>query len=347
METFLPAYNDPLFSLLMIVFIAFIVALSSYLFEQYHKQKEEGKLLRFLEGFDATECSLESEEMPYEEHMLKPLSLLATAFEKSGEYPKAISLYLYLIKHTQSKQNRNTLMQRLAHTYLYAGFLERACQLYLEILRKNPKNIPVLHSLCIVYERMHQFEKAKEVLLPLEVLHQEVSSLHAFLAFLSLHAQQHTSPQACSQQLLTLLQKEPRLYVHIMPLLFKLSPKEAWRVLDMSRIDEILDILWFLPKSQLDFAIITQNSVLSTLYYLKGVTKTPSLESGHFLLDLLALQKREGKAEAELCFTYLCQQCKQHFPMRFHRCPNCMAIYSIKVEEDFAKKRPKRGDSLL
>ncbi len=73
--------------------------------------------------------------------MLKPLTLLAKAFENAGEYHKAISIYLYLIKNISHDSGKIELMERLGNTYLHAGFLERAQSIYTEILRKKPRNM--------------------------------------------------------------------------------------------------------------------------------------------------------------------------------------------------------------
>ena len=74
-------------------------------------------------------------------------------------------------------------MERLGNTYLHAGFLERARSIYAEILRKKPRNIKVLYELGVVYEMMHKYDKAKEVIEPLEMLGDETHALTKFLEF--------------------------------------------------------------------------------------------------------------------------------------------------------------------
>ena len=81
MEHILPAYDDPLFSILLIIVIALIIALVTYGWGLYRQQKEEGNLLKFLEKFDSSECALDTSDMPFQDNMLKPFSLLAKAFD--------------------------------------------------------------------------------------------------------------------------------------------------------------------------------------------------------------------------------------------------------------------------
>jgi len=285
--------------------------------------------------------------MVFEPNMLKPLTLLAKAFENSGEYHKSISIYLYLIKHIAHDSGELELMERLGNTYLHAGFLERSMSIYTEILRKKPRNTKVLYELGIVYEMMQQYDKAREVLGPLKILGEETRSLETFLDFSELLTDKTLSIQDKVAKLKQLLDEEPSLYRQIVTVLLQLDTKSAWEVIDPTRIKELLDILWILPNSQLDLDIILSNKPLQTLYYAKGYLQEPVIQSGIFSLDMLASAKQNGFEEGDLHFSYLCQKCKQSFPVSFKRCPNCMAINSVKVEEKIAKSSPKTDYSLL
>jgi len=350
LEHILPAYNDPLFSILLIIVLGLIIAVSTYGWSLYRQQKEQGHLLQFLDKFDSSECALDTNDMPYEPHMFKPLTLLAKAFENAGEYHKAISIYLYLIKNISDDLGKTELLERLGNTYLHAGFLERSRTIYTDILRKQPRNTKVLYELGVVYEMMHQYDKAKEVIEPLELLKEDTYALKKFLDFSQVKANKKTSVEHKITRLKHILKEEPKLYRQVVAALLKLDTQEAWKVIDPTRIKEILDILWFLPNSQLDLDIITSNKQLSTLYYAKGYLPQPDSpleESGIFALDMLATAKQNGFDKGDLLFSYLCKKCKQSFPIGFKRCPNCMAIHSVEVEENIGKASPKTDYSLL
>jgi tetratricopeptide (TPR) repeat protein len=347
LETILPAYNDPLFSILLIVVIALIISVVTYAWGLYKQQKEEGNLLKFLEKFDSAECALDTDDMPFEPHMFKPLTLLAKAFENSGEYHKAINIYLYIIKNISEELAKMELMERLGNTYLHAGFLERARSIYTEILRKRPRNVKVLYELGVVYEMMHNYEKAQEIIEPLKTLNEETYTLRKFLELSALTSNKILSTEEKTIQLKRILEEEPKLYRQIVDTLLKLDTTTAWQIIDPARIKEVIDILWFLPNSQLDLDIITSNKTLSTLYYAKGYLQKPTLESGIFAVDMLATARENGFEEGDLLFSYLCRKCKQSFPVSFKRCPNCMAINSVEVEEEIAKASPKTDYSLL
>jgi len=346
-EQILPAYNDPLFSILLIIVSALIISIVTYAWGLYKQQKEEGNLLKFLDKFDSSECSLDTDDMPFEEHMFKPLTLLAKAFENSGEYHKAINIYLYIIKHISDEPAKLELMERLGNTYLHAGFLERARSIYTEILRKRPRNTKVLYELGIVYEMMHRYDKAREIIEPLNTLGEDTHTLSEFLTLSALTLDKILNTEEKIAALKEILEEEPKLYRQIVDTLLKLETASAWKIIDPSRIKEIIDILWFLPNSQVDLDIITSDERLSTLYYAKGYLQKPSLKSGIFAVDMLATARENGFGEGDLLFSYLCKKCKQSFPVSFKRCPNCMAINSVEVEEKIAKASPKTDYSLL
>ncbi len=348
MEHILPAYKDPLFSIMLILVIALIIALVTYGWGIHKEYKEEGNLLKFLEKFDSSECSLNTSDMVFEPNMLKPLSLLAQAFENVGEYHKSINIYLYLIKHIKYEVAQIELMERLGNTYLHAGFLERSKSIYLEILRKRPRNPQILYELGIVYEILHEYDKAREILEPLKILGEDTSSLTKFWDYSSLSHDKKMDKELKIESFQKLLEDEPKLFREVFKSLLALDIKSAWSIIDLDRVGEILDILWFLPYSQLDLDIIATDTKLQTLYYVKGYIQKPMLVSDTiFSLHLLATAKENGFEEADLIFSYLCQKCKQSFPVSFHRCPSCMAIHSIKVEEKIAKLTPKTDYSLL
>ena len=347
METILPAYNDPLFSILLIIVIALIISVVTYAWGLYKQQKEEGNLLKFLDKFDSSECSLDTDDMPFEEHMFKPLTLLAKAFENSGEYHKAINIYLYIIKHIDDDLAKLELMERLGNTYLHAGFLERARSIYTEILRKRPRNTKVLYELGVVYEMMHEYDKAQEIIEPLNTLGEDTHTLSKFLELSALTSNKLLGTDEKVAALKKILSEEPKLYRQIVDTLLKLDTTEAWKIIDPERIKEMIDILWFLPNSQVDLDIITSDERLSTLYYAKGYLQKPSLHSGIFAVDMLATARENGFEDGDLLFSYLCKKCKQSYPVSFKRCPNCMAINSVEVEEKIAKASPKTDYSLL
>jgi hypothetical protein len=176
---------------------------------------------------------------------------------------------------------------------------------------------------------------------------EETSELEKFLHFEKIVSDKRMQPDEKVKSLLALLESEKALYRPVIALLFRLDTPTAWEYIDRESLHTILDILWFLPYSQLDLDIITQDSRLSAIYFAKGYLQHSVEKSGIFAVDMLAAARSSGFEEGDLLFSYLCKKCKQSFPVSFTRCPNCLALNTIEVEESIAKQRTQTGYSLL
>lgn len=347
MDKILPAYNDPLFSILIITILILVVATVSYFMGNYKEDIQLKNLKSFLGKIEIDGCSLDIDKLPFETTLITPLSILAKTFSTQGEYQKAIGIYIYLINNLQSFTQKEYLLEGLGETYLRAGFLKRAESVFLEILRKHPRNRTILYYLEIVYELLNEYDKAKETLKPLEIMGENISALETHLKVSSLLKNIHISREDKIIQLKEIIKNGS--YRRIIRELFRLDFNTAWELLDKDRIYLIVDILWFLPSSNLNFDIISSCNTLNGIYTAKGILpqkeNTPS--SGIFAIDAINSAQRGGNFDLDLNFSYSCNRCKQHFPISFDRCPKCYAIDSIQVQESIGKKRTNTGFSLL
>ncbi|CAA6811075.1 MAG: Unknown protein [uncultured Sulfurovum sp.] len=349
MDNILPAYDDPLFSILIIIILILIVAVSSLIVGNYKEKKKKNSLEKFLCGFKKDNAVLNIEEMPFEKALIKPLSLLAQAFKTQGEYQKSINLNLYLIDNISNFFEKEKILEQLGETYLKAGFLKRSKLIYLEILNKHPRNKKALYYLGIVYELMHEFDKALETLTPLEILGEKTEKLQAHIELSKLLEQKKLSKAEKVSQLTALLQEKNYPYRRIMKALFTLDLNVAWENIENDRIGSILDILWFLPSLNLNFDIISNNETLSAIYLAKGSLETEELNkrSNIFSIDTIIASKIGNKTNVDLLFSYGCGKCKNHFPIGFTRCPKCYAIDAIQIKETLVQKQSQTSYSLL
>ena len=349
MDKILPAYNDPLFSILVIIILVLIVAMSSFVMGNIKEKKKRKTLNSFLKGFNTKESVLEIEEMPFEPTLIKPLSLLAEAFSNQGEYQKSINLNLYLIEHIDAFFDKEKILEQLGSTYLKAGFLKRAESIFLQILHKHPRNIKTLYNLGIVYELLHEHDKALNTLIPLNILEEETKSLEAHIRLNKLLDNKQLSPEEKVNKLKALLENKHYAYRRIIQALFALDLEVAWNNIQLDKIDSILDILWFLPSSNLNLDIISSSETLLAIYLAKGYIKPNEVtpKSNIFAIDTIIAVKQTGSDNIDLLFNYGCGKCKQHFPISFTRCPKCYAIDAIQIKETLAEKKQQTGYSLL
>lgn len=126
MDALLIDYRDPLFAILLIAGMVFIIAFASFWWGVYVKSRKSRRLQRFLKRFETHGVKKSLESMPYTPEMTKPLVLLAHAYEKSGEYNNAIEIGLYLLEHIEDEATIYEIMELVGTTYMHAGFLERA-----------------------------------------------------------------------------------------------------------------------------------------------------------------------------------------------------------------------------
>jgi len=334
LENFLSGYNTA-FATTLLGILGFITLLSVvYSLNHYMRQRQKNHLAVFLERFGSASCVLEETDIPFDESMSRPLLLLAKAFESSGEFHKSISIYLYLLRGGEN----DALLEHLGRLYLNAGLLERAESIFLQILSQQPRHIPVLYKLGSVYEMMKSYDKAIATLEPLETLKEEVGELRAFWYFEKYQQDPTLSKNEKIAALLQLLQVTPSLYRLVIGMLFHLDPSLGWAHLRETKLKEVLDLLWYLPASQLDFAIIDNSIALTKIYVARGdiVDPDPSLaekKSASNSIDILVAARISGEERGGLAFSYLCTQCKQSHPIAFRRCPECLAINSAQLEE--------------
>ena len=349
LDKILPAYNDPLFSILIIVIMVLIVAVFSYVMESYKEKKQDKSLKNFLGKISKEPNDFDIKKIPFETTLVHPLSLLADTFTTQGDYQKSISIYLYLIENIRSFAQKEFLLENLGKAYLKAGFLKRSESIFLEILHKHARNAEALYYLEIVYELLNEYERASETLKPLQILGDPCLALERHLQLSKLLKNHQIDTLKRAKTVQALLDTPNHSYRRIMQELFKLNPSLAWQSIDTKQIGSILDTLWFLPTSNLNFDIISSNEILSAIYLAKGFLqhKEETPKSGIFAIDTIISAQKGGYYEVDLSFSYGCSRCKQHFPISFIRCPQCYAIDSITIKEKVVKKYSKIGYSLL
>ncbi len=349
MDNILPAYDDPLFSILIIVVLILIVAIASFVLGNIKEERKRKSLNHFLNRFNTKECQLNVEEMPFDKALIKPLTILAHAFKNQGEYQKAINLNLYLIDNIPKFIEKEMILEQLGQTYLKAGFLKRAESIFLQILSKHARNKEALYHLGVVYELLQENNKAIETIQPLKILGENTEALEAHLILNKFLVNKKLSTQEKVEKLTKLLNNEHYAYRRIMKALFELDLDIAWHNIKSDKINSILDILWFLPSSNLNLDIISTDETLSAIYLAKGLIKPKDVtpKSNIFSIDTIISAKKGGNTEVDLMFSYGCGKCKQHFPISFTRCPKCYAIDAIQIKETLAKKQSQTGYSLL
>ena len=148
----------------------------SFWFNKYKRKENYKHLDKFLKQFYTIPSQNELKVLISEGKLSeKSWLLLAHSYSKNGEYEKSIEIYNELLKVGDKDTYRDTIFL-LGKTYYKAGFLERSKQIFLNILKNNPRTPQALKYLLLVYEQMRDYSSALDVLEPLEELKVDVAS---------------------------------------------------------------------------------------------------------------------------------------------------------------------------
>ncbi|WP_457596931.1 tetratricopeptide repeat protein [Hydrogenimonas sp.] len=346
MDALLLDYRDPLFAVLLIAGMVFVIAFVSYWWGVYVKTRKSRRLQRFLRRFETHGVRKSLESMPFSPEMTQPLVLLARAYEKSGEYNHAIEIGLYLLEHVEEEATVYELMELVGTTYMHAGFLERAQRTFMQILKSNPRNQRVLNDLMVVYERLQRYDKAAEVVESLEALGVETGELRRYVALKRLLQDPSLDEGERARRVVDFYKKKRAHGRIVFEYLLRHAPHLAWGMVEDGDAARMADIFWYLPTSFLDIDRIKALPRLKALFGARGDIE-PAESVGWFLVDLLNHLRQTGYREATLQFAYLCERCKQQFPVPFERCPKCLALESVRVETELTKANDETGYHLL
>ena len=332
----LVSYRDPLFSVMILLAVIFVVSYANYLWSKYKKKSESKKLDKFLSSFEFAKNEKDYTALVKSNpEAIRSMMLLASIYYKSGDYEEAIKIYLVLLDAVKDKENRIETLSMLGKTYHKAGFLHRSRDILKESLQLKARNPEVLKVLLVILERLKEYADSIDVLDALEELGENVTIERSFLEALLIIEDPKVQENEKIGKLTAHLQKHSHTAHIILEFLFFRSSDDAWKLIKACPIEDIMDILWNIPKQNMNFEALDHITILKELYTAKGWIDE-SDRSDIFELDVL-IKLREQKSIADLSFEYACNNCKQIFPIYFHRCPSCMTSNSCKIEPILSK----------
>ena len=330
-------FRDPLFGVIVFFLLIFVIALVAQWWRYYRSNANFKTVDHFIHQFHSLPTQNELQELiGHSQISRKSWFLLAQTYTKTGDFEKSIEIYHSLFEHEKDQKERLNILFLLGKTYFKAGFLERAKELFIKILSQQPRSPQVLHYLLLVYEQLHEYQNAMDVLEPLDELGEGIKIERIYLSAQMLLNDAKLDSEHKVDMLVHLYKEYHNLSYLIFEYLFKHAPQIAWLHLDQSQCHRLSDILWRLERDTCDFDVISQNSYLRELFSAKGYMNLAS-KSDILELDILIKLQRMEEKDVTLQFEYLCQSCKQESPFSFHRCPQCYAIDSVQSIPILAK----------
>lgn len=315
MNFFLPEYRDPLFGIIVFVGTLLLVAILSYFWGVFWKKQGQKSIENFVKKFENSKVIDEVYEPLLLNLELGVLITLAQAFAKSGDFDKAISIYLVALKKKGSTEDKEILLVALGKIYFKAGFLKKSSEVFLEALKIHPRNPEALSNLTRIYEQLRMFDEA---LYTLEALNEQgvyVKDAKAYLSALKLQS----------------TEKNQQILIQNLKNLSKDFPLLARMVLEINLANNIEDYE-FLPKFDDCVDLIYNNNKILKFY--------GNLENcnNKFSVDMLQIARKNGK-KAGLSFKYVCKSCKSVYPLFFYRCPNCATLGTVAINSNLIEEK--------
>lgn len=345
-------YRDPLFGVAVLIAIIALIVLADYFRNFYRKRQKEKSLKALVKSyehngfFDGIAEFLQVSKDP-----IPTLLFLAKSYVIQGDNQQAIKIYLTLIDQIQEPRQKIEVLEELANAYFYSGFLHKAQDLYLEVLKNFPRNIKVLSKLVELYETLGEYQKALNAVECMEELledplleHKEKLALLSSYLNMKILTQDFVLDEDKQKKLCLILKDFPQLVKPILSYFKLCNPKVFWEYLPQEGWEDYIDLLWdFLPE-QIPLKDLKHSKAFE-VFVAKGYY--PSSGCSNFVLETLRLFNQNSKMRATLNFSYQCQECHHKFPFDNFRCPNCGELGSMKLLIKPQRQQNETNFSLL
>ena len=309
-----------MFGLVVLVALVLVVAVGHYVWRIFAIKNQEKGLEGFIKKFEIAD---EHKDLLRASSLsLENLHFLASVFTKSGEFEKAIQIYLIALEKIKDKNEQEVIFYDLAEVYFRAGFLQRSVEVLLNALNLRPRNEKALKLLKIVYLRLKKYNEVLQTLDALFELGLDVSKERAFIEILqnATNLKSYTKSSNIDQNndfVKRFLLENGDFSFHsdfklIIDVLYK--SKEAI-FLDDDAYFELFSAMKLAPKRQ---NYTFKNSKLK-------------------MLEIL----NDNNFKARLKFSYVCMHCKNQMPLFFYHCPicyefgTCKILYEIGADEEY------------
>ncbi|AJC86932.1 tetratricopeptide repeat protein [Campylobacter sp. RM16704] len=320
MDFFFVEYRDPLFGLIVLAALVFIMASSHYVWRIFANKDQKSKLDRFVKKFEIN--STHQQILKNANLSIENLNFLAQIFTKSGEFEKAVGIYLIALKKTNEPSQKEFIFFSLAQVYLKAGFLERSVEALLNALKIKARNKESLKLLKIVYLKLKDFNKVLEVLECLFELGENIYTEKALIKALKIQSSPKDEKEKIKEILA--LSKDNEYILRLCFLYYK------DKITQMPKFENVIDLL-----NECKTPLNLEDEKYQEFFYAKNLSYKSIVIKNQKLKILKILN--DNKINANLSFTYVCNNCKNQNHLFFYYCPfchefgTCEIYYEVKV----------------
>ncbi len=331
MEFIVIDYKDPLFSIFVLGLVVVVVSFANRWLETFKSKDEKKKILKFVQNFNLGKNTENYKDiLTGGAGAIESLAISASIRSKSGEYEEAIKIYLSILEVLTEKSKKIDIMTMLGKTYFKAGFMQRSKDILLQALKLQPRNKEALELLLIIHESLKNYTKALEVVAVLEELEVDISKEKGILEILQIINNATFTNEKKVSLLCEYYSHSPVFFRSIYEYLTVFDTKRFWEFLKEEEIEEVIDLIWNIPKEEVDFERVGKSRLLQEIYTAKGYINTVE-DSKIFELNVL-IHLKDDKKIANLEFEYPCSSCGNTFPIYFNRCPSCRSVMTAGLD---------------
>ncbi|WP_086290703.1 tetratricopeptide repeat protein [Campylobacter devanensis] len=334
MDFFFIEYRDPIFGLIVLFSVLLLVAIFSYFWGVFSLKDQKNSIDKFVNKFQ----SQSNLDQKYQDMLIRldidsgSLNALAGIFARSGEFNKAIAIYLIALQKAITKSQKELIFLNLGKAYLKAGFMQRSIEVFLEAIKISPKNIDALSHLGLGFEKLRLHDKSLEVLDVLQEQGVDVAQEIAYTKALKLKNSQMEFEEKVAK--MAKFANDFKLVSRMILELFIINGKDVNLINIKPDLAHCLDIL-YLNDGVLD------DDEYKELYGAKGLNNA---QISDFNLNLLKVA-RDNNLNATLSFNYICKECKGSYPLFFYRCNHCARLGSCAIIPNVIKESDENSIS--
>lgn len=318
----------------MLFSVLLLVAIFSYFWGVFSLKDQKNSIDKFVNKFQ----SQSNLDQKYQDMLIRldidsgSLNALAGIFARSGEFNKAIAIYLIALQKAITKSQKELIFLNLGKAYLKAGFMQRSIEVFLEAIKISPKNIDALSHLGLGFEKLRLHDKSLEVLDALQEQGVDVAQEIAYTKALKLKNSQMEFEQKVAK--MAKFANDFKLVSRMILELFIINGKDVNLINIKPDLAHCLDIL-YLNDGVLD------GDEYKELYSAKGLNNA---QISDFNLNLLKVA-RDNNLNATLSFNYICKECKGSYPLFFYRCNHCARLGSCAIIPNVIKESDENSIS--
>lgn len=322
-------YDDPLFGIFIFLVIVLILAISSYWFGLFRNKEDTKDITSFVKRFEISSQDNYKEIFKNSNLTSDNIILLASNYDKLGEYDKSINLLLFILEKEKQNKIRQNILYLLGKVYFKAGFLQKAQTSFLNSLKLSAGDSDSLRYLSIIYEKELNFVDLFDVLESRIELDEDMNTELIYAqAYKIKYDKTFSLKQKIKEfsKIITKSKSVDRFYIEFL----KANGLFNYKSIKTLDINLFIDIVFF--ENHTFFLKKIDNKIINAISFINGYNNKYVEFTDIFELEVLMKLKIAQCHKATLEFSYFCENCKNIFAISFTRCQKCHSLNTLQIQ---------------